>query len=247
MLQSTALLAERLLPGLLAVGLATIHVVARSEPLFDRVACNRFLSFGGGVSVAYVFVHVLPEVDAIGRSSATDATEVLVTESQVYFVTMAGFVVYYGLERLASRSAEDSGDDMPSRSVFLVHIGSYAAYNGVVGYLLFHQETPGVGNLLLFAVALALHFLLNDVSLQNRHKEVYHTTGRWVLAGAVLVGAAVGAVTELHRLHLGLLFAFLAGAIVLRVVHEELPAKRVGTFWAFAAGVAAYSALLLAV
>ncbi|WP_459190731.1 ZIP family transporter [Halosimplex sp. J119] len=245
MAPSSALLAERLLPALLALALASVHLLARSELFLTRLSRGRFLSFAGGVSVAYVFVHVLPEIDDYREPMGQHALLGLPTEKEVYLVTMLGFVVYYGLERLARQSADESLDDKPSPGIFRIHVGAYAAYNAVVGYLLFHQEAPGVSNLLLFSLALGLHFLLNDVSLEDQHEAAYHRVGRWALAGSVLVGAAVGALTELDRVTLGLLFAFLSGGIVLSVVREELPAEREGKFWAFTAGVAVYTAVLL--
>ena len=42
-----------------------------------------------------------------------------------------------------------------------------------------------------------------------------------------------------------MLFAFLAGGIVLNVLKEELPRERKSRFWAFALGTVAYAALLL--
>jgi zinc transporter ZupT len=44
---------------------------------------------------------------------------------------------------------------------------------------------------------------------------------------------------------IGLLFAFLAGGIVLNVLKEELPEDRESQFWAFVVGAAVYSAVLL--
>ncbi|MFC7197513.1 hypothetical protein ACFQL4_27540 [Halosimplex aquaticum] len=192
-----------------------------------------------------MFVHVLPEIDDFRQPMNQHPLLAVPTEKEVYLVTMLGFITYYGLEQLANRSAEQEGDDKPSPGIFRVHVGAYAAYNAIVGYLLFHQETPGVGSLLLFAFALGLHFILNDMTLEDQHEEDYHRTGRWVLAVAVLVGAGIGSVTELHQTTLGLLFAFLAGGIMLSVVREELPAERQGKFWWFTGGVALYTAVLL--
>lgn len=52
--------------------------------------------------------------------------------------------------------------------------------------------------------------------------------------------------TELGEAALALLFAFLAGGVVLNVLKEELPEERESRFGAFALGLAAYAALLLA-
>ena len=47
----------------LAAMLAVIHLFAGHLQVFDRIPRSRWLSFGSGISVAYVFVHLLPELE----------------------------------------------------------------------------------------------------------------------------------------------------------------------------------------
>ncbi len=51
--------------------------------------------------------------------------------------------------------------------------------------------------------------------------------------------------TTLPEFVVGILFAFLAGAIVLNVLKEELPEERQSRFWLLAPGALGYAALLL--
>ena len=232
--------------ALLAVALASVHFVAGRVGPDRAVPRRRFLSVAGGVSVAYVFVHVLPELGHTSELVDREPALLGAVEEHVYVVALLGFLAYYGLERLAQRSA-DAADGEPGVGVFRVHVGSFGLYNAIIGYLLFHRETPGLESLLLYAVAIGLHLVVVDYGMQDRHREAYLSGGRWLLAAAVLAGAVVGAATELDRARLGLLFAFVAGGIVLNVIKEELPAERDSSFAAFAGGVAGYTALLLAV
>jgi hypothetical protein len=119
-------------------------------------------------------------------------------------------------------------------------------YNVLIGYLLGRPEEPGAGTLLLFALAIGLHFLVNDFGLRSHYKEMYARTGRWVLAAAIVAGWGVAQVMELGAASIHGVTAFLAGGIVLNVLKEELPAERESNFGSFALGAAAYSALLLA-
>lgn len=57
----------------------------------------------------------------------------------------------------------------------------------------------------------------------------------------------IGAAVRVHPAVVALLFAFLAGAVVLNVLKEELPEERRSNFWAFTAGAAAYSSILLTI
>lgn len=51
-----------LLSALLAVGLAFVHLFSGKLRFLDITLRSIWLSMGSGVSVAYVFVHILPEL-----------------------------------------------------------------------------------------------------------------------------------------------------------------------------------------
>ena len=239
----------RYLAPLLALGLAVVHLFAGRLWFLDGVPRSRGLSFAGGVSVAYVFVHLFPEIQEAG--AAIHESELgplaLFTEHHVYLVALTGFVVFYGLERLAQGAGGRREDSDPNPDVFWLHIGSFGAYNALVGYLLLHREEAGLTSLLLFFVAMALHFVVNDHGLREHHGVLYRRRGRWVLAAAVLLGTVVGLAVAVPEGILAVLFAFLAGGVVLNVIKEELPEERESRFPAFAVGTAGYAALLLIV
>jgi hypothetical protein len=87
--------------------------------------------------------------------------------------------------------------------------------------------------------------LVTDYGLNEDHKAPYRHIGRWVLAVAVLLGLGIGYATEISEAAIAVLTAFLAGGVILNVLKEEVPSERQSRFWAFAAGLAAYAALLL--
>jgi zinc transporter ZupT len=243
-------LLELLVP-LFALVLAAVHLFVGRLRMLEAVPRSRWLSVAGGVSVAYVFVHLLPEIGA--AAAAVDETDspLAAVENHVYVVALLGFVVFYGLERFAREHCDP--EDLPEPTPFVVsdrafwlHTASFAAYNALIGYLLVHQEDPDVTGTTLFVVAMALHFLVNDVGLREHHGEVYRHYGRWLLAGAVVFGVAIGYAVTVTELFVNVLFAFLAGGIVLNAIKEELPAERRSRFWAFAAGATGYTVLLIA-
>jgi hypothetical protein len=53
-----------LLPVLAAAVMVTVHLVAGRLRFLDVIQRSRWLSIAGGVSVAYIFVHLLPELSA---------------------------------------------------------------------------------------------------------------------------------------------------------------------------------------
>lgn len=234
-----------------AVALSLVHLSARRLRFVDEIPRSRWLSAAGGISVAYVFVHILPALneaqEAVGRAAGTGLAFV---EHHVYVVALVGLAVFYGIERLAAisrqRRRERGEEDAATGAIFWLSMSSFAAYNGVIGYLLVERSHAGLGGLALFALAMAVHFVVSDKGLRENHKSAYHAIGRWLLAAAPLAGWATALAFDVSDAAFGILLAFLAGGIVLNVLKEELPEERASRFGAFAAGAAAYAALLIA-
>ncbi len=236
-------------PAVAAAALALVHVFAGQLRFFSSVPRSRWLSLAGGVSVAYVFVHLLPELQEGQASLEAEAEGVLpFLEDHVYLVALVGLGVFYGVEQSSQRSRERrrrvEDVDQTGGSAFWLSLGSFAVYNAIIGYLLVHGERPGSRSLALFALALGVHFVINDVGLREHHKRPYGRIGRWVLAVAVLAGWAVGALTEISDAAIALLLAFIGGGVILNVIKEELPAERQSRFVPFALGAVGYAALL---
>ena len=239
---------------LVALVFAAVHVFGYKLTFLREVPRSGWLSAAGGVSTAYVFVHLLPELAEYQRSfneTLGEGAGILGSiEAHSYLIALAGLAAFYGLERMAKSSAgregAAGGERRPSSAVFWIHLGSFAAYNLLIGYLLLHREGTDLHGLLIYAVAMALHFVVNDHGLRTDHGRTYDDAGRWILAAAPVLGWLLGLATEVPPLLVASLFAFLAGGVVLNVLKEELPEERQSRFSAFAAGAAAYAALLLA-
>ena len=228
--------------------LAVIHFFAGQFRFANEIPRSRWLSFAGGVSVAYALVHLLPELVEYGRVIAEAGGETA-AEHRLYLISLAGLVVFYGLERFASRSREegsreDSSDEETSPAVFWIHITSFAVYNALVGYTLVIEDRS-LSSLGSYTLALGLHFLVNDYGLRRHHREQYRRYGRWILSAAVLAGWCVGVSTSIPQAVTAGLVGFLAGGILLNTFKEELPKERESRFWTFALGAAAYAALLV--
>ena len=232
-----------------ALGLAAVHLTA---PAFRFVAGpprSAWLSGFGGASVAYVFVYLLPELadwQAHVQRSLEDGNGGAAggfAERHVYLVALVGLATFYGLERLAAAASERGRE--PEPGVFWIHMGSFAGYNALVGYLLVQGKGGGGGSLFAFSVAMALHFVVTDLGLLEHHQDRYRHAGRWVLAAAVLTGFLAGTLGRLPGVATGVLLGFLAGGVMLNALKEELPAERQGRFWAFLLGLTVSTVLLL--
>jgi hypothetical protein len=209
------------------------------------------VSAAAGISVAYVFIDVLPELGA--RQQAFLATiagrAVLFPQFRGYLAALAGFVAFYGLEKMVLATRTDALDlghqHGESLRIFRVQITGFAAYSALIGYLLVERAEKGPLSLGLYTFAMALHFFVTDHSLAREHGARYLTTGRWVLAAAVLIGWTVGVLVPLPVGVMVVLFGFIAGGVVINSVKGELPEEGEGRFWPFLAGAAGYALLLM--
>ncbi|GAB3169065.1 hypothetical protein [Telluribacter humicola] len=237
-----------LFSAIAALVLALTHLFSERLKL-TAIPRSKWLSFAGGISVAYIFVHLLPEL-AEGQEVLQD--QVLnYLEHHTYLIALFGLAFFYGLEKAAKQSSQSARDEheteMKSKNlnVFWLHISSFALYNAIIGYLLVHRNEGTMATLLWFTVAMAFHFMVNDYGLAEHYQTAYRRKGRWIITAAVLVGWLTGVLTELPEASIVVLFAFIAGSTIMNVLKEELPEERKSNFWAFCTGVVLYSTLLL--
>lgn len=239
------------LQAIITVLFVLIHMFAEQFHVTKHGSRRAWLSFAGGVSVSYVFIHIFPELELTQQHLSTHWNFIPFIEHHAYLIALVGLIVFYGLERGAKLS--QSKQKLPhnhtktttSQGVFWLHIASFALYNALIGYLLVHREEQDLYGLIFFSIAMGLHFFVNDYSLRQFHKDTYQKYGRWVLSGMIVIGWMVGLATKISEAMTGVLFAFLAGGVILNVLKEELPEEKQSSFWAFACGAAVYTVLLL--
>lgn len=225
---------------------ATFLVGGRVHPFRVLIRDRRsIISFGAGMSAAYVFVHVMPELHGVRRAFAESVSAPLRYEGMaIYFLALVGFLVFYGLDHLRARLRQSAESEQDGRA-FKLHVAGFAAYVWLMGYLLVHnlEETPV--STALYAAAITFHFLAVDHALRDEHGAAYERVGRFVLAGACLLGWGVGLLVALPHFVLALLVAFISGAIIMNSLIMELPSEKDGRFLPFMTGGIVYGLILL--
>lgn len=96
-----------------------------------------------------------------------------------------------------------------------------------------------------YATALGVHFLAVGHDLYRHYGERYLTQGRYFLSGGILAGGFFARFIDLAPHVEALLFAFVAGAMILNIVKFELPADRNLHFRTFVLAVFGYGSILL--
>lgn len=223
--------------GIGALVLALLHVVAGR---LHRGAADRprWLSAAAGISIAYVFIHLLPEVSEVQAEwlEARPSGAFSWLERQAYLMALLGLVVALGLQQTTM-------GQKPRRARFWLHTTSFAVYNFIIGG--FGTRLQGLVPMLVAIVAFGAHFLVNDYSLHRQYGEGYERTARWLLALSILLGWGMQALLPLPAELVSALLALLAGSIILNTIKDELPEEREGPFVVFLGAVIAYSGLLL--
>lgn len=238
------------LSAIFIVPLVILHLFAGHLRFLHVIPRSRWLSFAGGASVAYVFVHLLPELNRI-QEEYREVLSTLPTEHPVFVLALAGLVMFYALERLLRRSmpgttarGQRNAETDTSRAAFRAHMISFALYNAIIGYFVSALDERELFQQLAFVVAMAFHFLVNDYGLRTDHGERYQEFGRWVLSASLIGGWLAGVFELVGGLLPDVLLAILAGGVILNTLKEELPAERESRAAAFIAGAGVYAALL---
>jgi hypothetical protein len=203
------------------------------------------VSFGAGMSAAYVFVHLMPELHGVRVAFAETASIVLRYEGMaIYVVALVGFLAFYALDHFRLRLQDGSREEEVG-GAFKLHIGGFGAYAWVMAYLLVNNMEEATVSMGAYALAIAFHFLSVTHHLREEHRSAYDHLGRYVLAGAVVLGWGVGFLLPLPRGGVALLTAFISGGIIMNSTIMELPSEKDGRFFPFLSGGLLYGLILL--
>ena len=101
----------------------------------------------------------------------------------------------------------------------------------------------GAGATYVFAVAMLVHYIVNDSTLIEHHRVLYVRIGRFMGATAILVGWLVGVLLVVPELPVLLMRSFIAGAVIVNTIKTQLPERNDSSFWALCLGAVGYGLL----
>jgi hypothetical protein len=226
--------------GLLGASEASEHFWAR----------RRYISAAAGVSVAYIFIDVLPELELQRKVvvKAAGDQELLFAEQRIYLLALLSFVVMYGLQHMVLVKRDGRREVVAAGNadaLYWLQLAGFAAYTALIGYLLVDRAERGTLALATYTFAMAVHFLLVDHSMTEEHGRAYGWGGRCVLAASAFAGWSLAIFAPLSGVAVARLFAILAGGVVITSLRTELPDDRVGRFWPFCLGAIVFAVVLM--
>lgn len=218
---------------------AFVHLFAQHAQRFNYDFRRRFLSIGSGIAIAYVFIDIMPKISKFERI-VNSAIKPLFPyfERHVYVMALCGFLLFFIVDR--------SKNLLDNKPAFLyLTIGSYALFNLFIGYAVADADNPEVRPLVLFTIAIGLHYFANDYSLSETLGSAYDHAAKWILVSFLIFGWLLGFVFELHPAAVGLISAFIGGGVIMNVTRHELPEMRPHSLSAFLLAAAGYTVILL--
>lgn len=211
--------------------LAAVHLFANRMKVLGWVWHGRFLSFASGISFAYVFVDLLPALEKGEPALRRTFENVLpLLDRHTYIIALIGILFYYGLQ--SSKTAQKNR---------WLPISGYLLFNFLVGASLSDSSNPEIQPLTLFTIAIGMHYFVRDHLAQiSKEKPIL-----WSLIGMLFAGYIVGYLTKIPDAVSAIGISFVAGGILLNVLHYELPKREKGGYIWFVVGSILYTAMLL--
>ena len=117
-----------------ALVLASVYVFGHE--LSARSHHRRWVSIAAGVSVATIFVDLLPEISERQATflGTPHGEAALFPEQAIYLAAMLGFMLFYGLQYMVAASPSAEGEPGPIFSA--LRVTAFAAYSSLIAYLL---------------------------------------------------------------------------------------------------------------
>jgi hypothetical protein len=240
-----------------ALFLMSAHLFSNRIYRYSTHHRNRIISFFGGIAIAYVFLDLLPRLQAahIHLENIFGNLPTFLDNIAVPAIALLGFLIFFGLEHLALNSRrvqhKKTGDlfsNVPaSTPTFILHFINLAFFNLVIGYILRFEAQIGIIQLILYASALSLHFIIIDKTMEENYQNLYLKYGRYIASLMPIIGWAISTVFPENSSEGYILLALISGIVLFNAINNEVPKGGGKNSGIFIAGALSYSAILLIV
>ncbi len=212
----------------LGVLLGLVHFFSENLEPKEGLKHYRIISFAAGISIAYLFLDLLPQT-----------YEAAVHLKQMVFVfLLLGFAIFHLAEKFAY---QHSDQDKLARELKEIHSISFFAYYFLVGIVLKDKIQISMLEGSLFMIPIVLHAGLSTASLARIHGEIRESTFiKIALSLSTLLGVIFAILIHVPSVINNILISFIAGILLYIIVNEFLPEKKKGQPIFFLIGLALF-------
>lgn len=231
---------------------SSAHILSGRVALLDTVRSRGWISFSAGASVAYVFVHVFPEIgifqqQVLGHSGG-HGQQVTFFHQPLYMAALAGLCLLFLLNSIDSRySEEGSQQHKHYMKLFWTRAALYWLYNLMIAYIITQRHGEGFLNTLLIAVGLMFHFMVVNIRFAEKYHDFFQRYVRWLAVAGLFLGWLLGVAAKLPAAFISTTFAVIGGMITYVALKSELSETENQAPYYFLAGAVVYSLLILAI
>ena len=193
---------------------------------------QRLVSFAAGVSVAYFFLHLFPQL----YLSILGAKQSL--QQLTFFSMLFGFVIYHVVEKWIYQHAKR---DEIKKEIELEHAFTLFFYHIAIGIVFVSIIRANVMSGLLYFIPLSLHVIINAFPYSPRFRK---TAVKLFFTSAPAVGAAFAILVPIPTFINIILLGIVAGILLFVEAREIMPKKRSERVLFFIAGVVTFAVII---
>lgn len=226
---------ELQLAFIIALALALLHLLGEELESWIGGYRESIVSFGSGVSISYIFLHLVPEIQRISASL-----------SSFYLAfPLAGFSSIHLIEKYVSKSR--ISPDKMKKDFAEIHSTFLFLYNGAIGYLVASLLSKNFVSGVLFLIPLALHIVVSSMSVTELHekfasKKIFKVS----ISIAPLVGVLFYQQPWMTERLFDPVFGVVVGMFMYVVIRDSIPSDDKGKPVEYLAGTLLYLILILA-
>jgi|GEM_PF-360726 len=218
----------------LTVGLGVVHFFSEQIKIPEGKARWRVISLGAGLSIGYLFLHLLPET----------YEEAAFLKHWVFVALLAGFAFTHLAEKYAYKHAQRA------KLVYelkIIHLAVFFLYYFIAGISLADKVETGILDGVMFIVPIAIHTALSTSALARLHGRVKESlVVKILMSVSSILGVILAIIVPIPPVVSSFLTSFIAGVLLFVFVKEFLPEERKGEPFFFILGMLIFLVYTLA-
>ncbi len=218
---------ENSLVIILGISLSLIHLLVVYFSNLDEKKQSIISTVGGGISLTYIFLHVMPELAVSGNEFAHHyvgdiKVNLEIIEVSFFFIALIGLLFLLLVDVLTAIS------NLPKKFNFGIHLLHNTIISYIYAFTLHEVVKGGILYAFLYTLTLSTHIFAGDRLILKNHEIFYKKKFKWISFSSVLLGLINSyQFPSISKFGIELAFAFLSGGVLLNTFLEELPTKSI--------------------
>jgi zinc transporter ZupT len=196
--------------------LGIIHFYSEKLTPPEGTKRYRVISFAAGISIAYLFLNLLPHTYEAAAH----------LKNFVFVFLLLGFVLFHLAEKLIYKHTDQ---EKLARELKEVHSVSFFLYHFTIGIVLYDKVLTSRLEGILFFIPIGLHAALSTASLSQIHGEIRESlVTKILLSLSTILGMTFALFVPIPNILDNILVSMIAGILLYIIVKEFLPEKDKG-------------------